>query len=262
MPVGSQPELLLGPDEPAVYAAIGTTLPGRALLVCDHAAQRIPRRLQRLGLPSEALDRHIAWDLGARALTEALSEHLRTPAFCAQYSRLVIDCNRAADAPDAMTTDGDGHRIAGNEALTAGQRAARVTAIHEPYHAALAAQVDRLQAGGPTALIAVHSYTPVFRQRARPWRVGVLSGDDRRIADPLLRDLRCAAVGPVGDNEPYSGRYPGAYTVHRHGHERGLPHVSLEIRQDELLTPGGIQRWAECLATALQPILAHYGVLA
>ena len=48
-------------------------------------------------------------------------------------------------------------------------------------------------------------------------------------ADPLL-----APNGnlTVGDNEPYSVSETTDYTIPVHGERRGLPHVSIEIRQD------------------------------
>jgi predicted N-formylglutamate amidohydrolase len=254
------PHGLLAPDEPAPSRLIGADTQGRALLICDHASSRIPQSLAGLGLPVEAMARHIAWDIGAGAVTKALSERLTTPAFLANYSRLVVDCNRALTAADLITTDGDGHWIGGNEALDPVGRDLRVTVIHQPYHAALSALIDRLAHSGPVALIAIHSFTPVFRRRARPWVAGVLYGDDDRLAIPLLEALRQQKDGAIGDNEPYSGRYPGAYTLHRHGSARLIPHVSLEIRQDELVTPHGVRRWADRLARALRPLLGTAGI--
>ena len=36
----------------------------------------------------------------------------------------------------------------------------------------------------------------------------------------------------VGDNEPYSGKHPSDFTVDHHAEAEGLPHVSIELRQD------------------------------
>ncbi len=253
---------LLAPGDPPPYEAAGLALAGRALLVCDHAGRRFPASLDRLGLPIEATWRHVAWDVGAAALTRALSVRLATPALLATYSRLVVDCNRAPDHPTAFTTAGDGHRIPGNENVTPAAREARLAAIHRPYHHYLGGLLDRLGSYGPAALVSVHSFTPVMAGRARPWVAGVLWDEDGRIAEPLLATLRALQAGRIGDNEPYSGRFPADYTVHRHGSARGIPHVSIEVRQDELVTPVGVHRWANRLALALAPLFVDLGVMA
>jgi predicted N-formylglutamate amidohydrolase len=257
---GASPDGLLAPDEPGPYELVGERTARRLVLVCDHAGRRIPRSLGSLGLPQEATWRHIAWDIGAAELTVALAHRLSATALLATYSRLVIDCNRDEDHPTACSEAGDGHRVRGNEALSPDARSMRVRAIHTPYHQCLAALLDERVAVGPAALVSVHSFTPVLHGEVRPWVAGVLWDQDDRIAVPLLKGLRDLKVGLIGDNEPYSGRLPAAYTVHRHGAARGIPHVSIEIRQDGLLTPGGIAVWADALAATLEPILAHLRV--
>jgi predicted N-formylglutamate amidohydrolase len=59
----------------------------------------------------------------------------------------------------------------------------------------------------------------------------------------------------VGDNEPYSGRHPADFTIDHHAEAEGLPHVSLEVRQDLITTDEGADRWADVLAEVLLPIL-------
>ena len=52
-------------------------LPGadaRVLLVCDHASNAVPANL-RLGVPDEVMGEHVAWDIGAAAVTERLKSH-------------------------------------------------------------------------------------------------------------------------------------------------------------------------------------------
>ncbi len=218
---------------------------------------RHPARARAPGLPDEATWRHIAWDIGAAALAGALAARLDAVAVLAGYSRLVVDCNRRLEDPTCFVTLGDGQRIPGNEGLTDEDKRARATACHEPYHKAIAARLHDFHARGVTpALIAVHSFTPVLGSEPRPWAVGVLWDHDPRMALPLLARLRAVPGLVVGDNQPYSGRHPADYTVDHHAESAGLPHVCLEVRQDELLTPAGIGRWAGLLGGALAAILA------
>jgi predicted N-formylglutamate amidohydrolase len=217
----------------------------------------MPLSLEHLGLPARARSRHIAWDIGAANLTRALADRLDATAVLAGYSRLVVDCNRRLEDPSCFLSLADGDPVPGNVGLTPAAIAERARACHEPYHAAIAARLaGARQAGRVPALVAIHSFTPVMSGFVRPWHVGVLWDRDGRIALPLLESLRTEAGLTVGDNEPYSGRHPADYTVDRHAGQAGLPHVCIEVRQDELTTPSGVERWTNRLAGALTPILA------
>ena len=200
------------------------------------------------------LDRHIAVDLGAAALTRALTAVLQVPAILSGYSRLVVDCNRHLNDPSAFPEISDGVVIPANRALAAAERGARADALYWPYHAALAGALMSLGPG--PALVAIHTFTPELTGLARPWQVGILWDEDDRLAASLVAGLRADGRLCVGDNEPYSGRYPAGYTIDAHAESRGLPHVSIEVRQDLLVTPDGVRRWAALLSSALRPILA------
>ena len=73
---------------------------------------------------------------------------------------------------------------------------------------------------------------------------------------PLMEKLGRIPGIVVGDNEPYSGRAPADYTVDHHAEPVGLPHVSIEIRQDLISTPEGAERWSLILGRALAEILS------
>jgi predicted N-formylglutamate amidohydrolase len=251
------PQRLLGEGDPPPFEVENPGGGSAVLVVCDHASRAIPGALRRLGLPDEATWRHIAWDIGAAALARALALRLDAQAVLAGYSRLVVDCNRRLEDPSCFVTVGDGQRVPGNEGLSDADKRTRATACHEPYHKAIAARLHEFHHRGVTpAFIAVHSFTPVLGSEARPWNVGVLWDHDPRIAVPLLARLRAVPDLLVGDNQPYSGRHPADYTVDHHAESAGLPHVCLEVRQDELLTPAGIARWAGIAGDALAGILA------
>jgi predicted N-formylglutamate amidohydrolase len=83
----------------------------------------------------------------------------------------------------------------------------------------------------------------------------VLWDQDARIALPLLQRLRQVPGLVVGDNEPYTERDETGFTLRHHGAARGIPHVGLEIRQDEITSAEGEARYADLLRAALSPIL-------
>src|SRR5210317_924462 len=108
---------LLAPDEPGPFRVLNPLAEAPILLVCDHASCRFPRSLGDMGLDPFARRCHLAVDIGAGALTERLSESLGVTAVLAQYSRLVVDCNRQLLDPSAFLVFGDGIFIPGNNNL-------------------------------------------------------------------------------------------------------------------------------------------------
>jgi len=243
---------VLDADEPDAAAVVNPHGPSPFLLIGDHGGQRVPRALAQLGLPDAELARHIGWDIGVTALGEALSAALDATFVHQRYSRLVIDCNRTPDAPDAMPAVSDATVVPGNANLDLAARAARVAAVHAPYHAAIAAGIAQRTAGGQaTALVALHSFTPVMRGVARPWHAGILhNGANDALARAMLAGLRAEGDLTVGDNEPYAMDRID-YTVPRHAFAAGLPYVEIEVRQDLLADAAGVAAWAARLARLL-----------
>src|SRR6516165_7224000 len=147
----------------------------RFLLVADHAGNLIPRVLGRLGLIEADCRRHIAWDIGVAGLAQLLADQLDANLIKQNYSRLVIDCNRPLDAATSIPKISENTQIPGNADVNERDRAARIHEIFEPYHAQIEAELDRRQrANRPTALIALHSFVPMFKGARRPWHAGVL----------------------------------------------------------------------------------------
>jgi len=248
---------LLEPDDPPPVRRVNPAGRAPVLLVCDHAGRAVPRALAGLGLAPAQLAQHIGWDIGAAAVTEHLAMALDAPALLGGYSRLVVDCNRAPNDPSLIPAVSDGVEIPGNRDLGDAARTARLTTIHHPYHAAIAAWLDeRARHGSVPAIVSIHSFTPRMNGVDRPWQIGILWDKDPRIALPLLAGLARTSGLEIGDNQPYSARSPQGYSMARHAVERGLPHVLVELRQDEIATAEGAARYAGLLAEALAPILA------
>lgn len=253
---GPRPNGLLQPDEPPPFTIVNPDATTPVLLVCDHASNSIPRALGRLGLTPADLQRHIAYDIGAAALTRLLAGRLSATAVLAGYSRLVIDCNRQPGDPHSIVTASDGTLIPGNANLSDEAQAARAEAVHWPYHHAIDQAFARLRRLGPEPLFfSIHTFTPSLGGEDRLWDAGVLWNRDPRLAVPLLQSLREGGDLHIGDNEPYSGREI-AYTLNLHAGAAGLPHAAIEVRQDHCEDVSDLARWAARLATALQRILA------
>jgi predicted N-formylglutamate amidohydrolase len=243
---------LLEPDEPDPVTLDNEAGDSVFFLTCEHAGRAFPRRLGTLGLLEAETLRHIAWDIGIGAVGRKLSRLLNAAVILQTYSRLVIDCNRDPNVPTSIPEISENTEIPGNRGLDEAERAARVDAIFRPYHNAIAAALDRRTAANrASVLVALHSFTPVFKGAPRPWHVAVLFNRDPRLAHALAQLLRAEGDLMVGENEPYQVSDLSDYTVPVHGERRGLPHVEIEIRQDLIADPAGQKGWAERLARLL-----------
>jgi predicted N-formylglutamate amidohydrolase len=252
-------ESLLGPDEPDPVTVENEAGSSVFFLTCDHAGRAIPRRLGSLGISEEELGRHIAWDIGIGAVGRQLSRLLDAALILQAYSRLVIDCNRDPNVPSSIPEISENTEIPGNRDLGEAGRAARIDAIFRPYHDRVAAALDRRAAEGrATVLVALHSFTPVFKGVARPWHAAVLYNRDARLAHPLFELMSAEKGLVIGDNEPYRVTDLTDYTVPVHGERRGLPHVEIEIRQDMISDPAGQSAWAERLARLLPAAYSEF----
>ncbi len=230
----------------------------RFVLVCDHASNHIPAELRGLGLPAVDLTRHIAWDIGAAGVTEALSEILDAPAVLSGVSRLVIDCNRQLSASALIPEISDGTHVPGNLHLTESERTSRVESWFRPYHDAVESVLLEREARAETSiLLSIHSMTPFLGGLARPWVIALSSHADRRLTDPVLAALRRQeGESLVGDNEPYRVDPAVDYSTPFHAMRRGWPYLQVEFRQDEITGAAAERRWAMRFAQVLADVFS------
>lgn len=249
---GGRAGSLLARNDPPPVRIVNPAGAASFLLLGDHAGNRVPQALDDLGVAAADRARHIGWDIGVGALGVLLAERLDAVFVRQTYSRLVVDCNRAPDAPDAMPTVSDGTPIPGNTALDPAARAARIAAIHRPYQAAIAAEIAARTAGGrETILVSLHSFTPQMQGVARPWEIGILhDAGDARFAQACLAWLQAESGRTIGDNEPYRMDLID-YTLPLHAYPAGLRYVEIEVRQDLVADDDGIAAVATTLADML-----------
>lgn len=242
------------------YTITGKTRGSRWLVTCDHARNTVPDWVADgdLGIAPADMARHIAYDVGALGLSEALAAHLDGPMIASDFSRLVIDPNRGEDDPTLVMQLYDGTIIPANRAATPDQIAERLDRLYRPYHTAYEQLAARR---ADTVICAVHSFTPRLRGRAqRPWQVGVLHAPgDHRLALPLIARLRAEPDLCVGDNEPYTGHLTGD-SIDRHALQTGRPNVLIELRNDLIETAEQQAHWAARLAPILQQVLTESGL--
>lgn len=247
------PNTIIAPREGPVAEVLNPAGSAPVCLVCEHASAAIPAALSDLGLAPEHRLSHAVWDIGALDLARGLSEALDAPLVIARVSRLVYDCNRPPEAPDAIPDRTETIEVPGNRALDATARASRVAEVHDPFRDMLAERLDAFER--PPALVTVHSFTPTWFGKPRSVELGILHDSDDRLA------LRLAAQAPAGIdtrlNEPYSADQGVTHTLRAHALPRRLPNAMFEVRNDLLGTPEDVARMAGTLAEMLTRALAQ-----
>jgi len=236
------------------YHILGESRASRWLVVCDHAANRVPDWVNGggLGITAEDMARHIAFDVGAAGVAVRLAEQLGAPAVMSNFSRLVIDPNRGEDDPTLVMQLYDGTLIAGNRGISPCGVTERLERCYRPYHAAVAELAARRD---DTVIVSVHSFTPQFRGRPmRPWHCGLLYGNDTRLSQPLIQLLEQVPGLVVGANKPYSGYLQGD-TIDRHAIAPGRQNTLIEIRNDLIENDAGQTEWADRFAKLLPEAL-------
>ena len=226
------------------FRLLGTPRFGGILVVADHASNRVPADID-LGIDPALLDQHMAIDIGVAGVAALLAERPGVAAFLGNVSRLVCDYNRDEHAPAIIPIASDGHAVPGNR-LSHEAHEARLDRFFRPYHAALAALLDRAP---PALILSLHSFTPQLAQKpeeTRPWQVGVLYNDDDRAARLVIPLLEAEGL-VVGDQQPYSGKLLNA-TMNRHAEAEERPYLGIEVRQDQIGDAAGQALWAERLA--------------
>lgn len=164
----------------------------------------------------------------------------------ATFHRYVIDANRDPAGgslyPGQNTTglvpltDFDGEPIwtPGAEP-DAAETARRSAVFHAPYHAALAAEVERVRTAHGIAIVydchSIRSVIPfLFEGRLPDFNIGT---DGGRTCDPAIE---AAALSVAASAEPYTavlnGRFRGGWTTRHYGRpEAGVHAIQMELAQ-------------------------------
>lgn len=250
-----------GTDAAAFILTLGTDAPIPVLVAVPHAGRAYPASLTaKMRDPVHAAlrleDRHVD------GLAEAVAEMTGAALLVAHAPRAMLDLNRAPEDVDwsmvvggapAGFSAGARHslanrrargglgivprRLAGSgeiwkERIERSDLEARLSAIHRPYHAALAATLENLRdRWGAALLIDLHSMPPLPRRAAGQAAPEFVIGD--RFGASCSRALATAAFDyftahdrPVAHNRPYAG----GYVLDRHAAPaRAIHAIQLEI---------------------------------
>ena len=245
-----------GPDEPSVYSLENQQVSAPVVISCDHASNRIPKAFQQLGLADEHLQQHIAYDIGALQVANALANFFSFPLISSNYSRLLVDLNRHPHDPSAIPEVSDEILIPGNRGLTEEQKQNRLSDYFYPYHSRHGELVDNASNSYKNPFVlAIHSFTPEMQNFARPWHYGVLWGHSEHLSSKFINSLQSLPGRFIGENQPYHALQPRGYSQDVHGADRDVDVILLEIRQDLISSTEGQQMIANELCEAIEPII-------
>ncbi|MFC3164882.1 N-formylglutamate deformylase [Ciceribacter thiooxidans] len=164
----------------------------------------------------------------------------------ATFHRYVIDANRDPEGvslyPAQNTTglvpetDFDGVPIWKNgEAPTEDDVARRLATFHAPYHAALAAEIERVKALHGIAVVydchSIRSHIPFLFEGSLPdFNIGTNMG---RTCDPRIQEAASEiAASAAGYTSVVNGRFKGGWTTRHYGRpETGVHAIQMELAQ-------------------------------
>lgn len=243
-------------DRPVVHVS-NPSGASRIVLVCEHASHFIPADLNNLGLDATAQQSHAAWDPGALAVAEIMSDQLDAVLVASTVSRLVYDCNRPPEAPSAMPSQSEAFKIPGNADLTPAQRQTRAATYYEPFRAELGTQIGLKTA---PVIVTVHSFTPVYHGTPRGVEIGFLHDTDSRLADALLALPAMSPAPKVDRNQPYGPQDGVTHTLKVHALPQGHLNVMIEVRNDLIATPKQQSAVGETLVNWIRDALGALNV--
>ena len=227
------------------------------LVTVEHAGNEIPDDLGDLGLSPEDRLRHISYDIGIKGVALRLSSLTSFRCILSRYSRLVVDLNRPKESPECIREESDGTKIPGNINLTLEEKVERLKKYHSPFHDLITRTLNEIK---PKVLLSLHSFTPKLNEenKIRPWHCGVLYDTSLSLGKSCIDFLQQKESLIVGDNQPYRIEKDGDYTIPKHGDDRHIPAILIEIRQDLIEAKSGQEKWAKIIMSMIENCFKNY----
>ncbi|WP_169570017.1 N-formylglutamate amidohydrolase [Sneathiella limimaris] len=228
------------------------------LLICEHATNYIPDEFADLGLDENILFSHIAWDPGAIDLATQIALNLNAQLVVAGVSRLLFDCNRDANAIDAIPETSEKYSIPGNRNLSSSEKKDRFERIYLPFENLVEDVLNKHP--NIKAIVTVHSFTPVYLGHKRDVEIGLLHDKKDDFAVAIREASQASSNLVIRLNEPYSSRDGVTHTLKTHGTKRGLESAMIEVKNDLLKTQEDVSSIAELLSSSIKMAMANIGV--
>ena len=241
-----------------IFKSNGTN---RVIILCDHASNYIPPKYKNLGLENNQIQKHIGWDIGAANVAKKISKSLDATLIMSGYSRLLIDCNRPFGVPEAFIKKSENTIIPGNFNLTKKEKTYRAKKYCIPYRNKIENIIKfRMKKNIIPIIVSIHSFTPVYNGKSRPWHLGLLFRKEKRVFSLLIKELQKDKSIKTGINQPYKCNLKGDFSIPYFAELKGLPCILLEIRQDLINSKSGVIKWSKKIFKLINKIILHQNI--
>jgi len=250
---------------------LGDLVRGDAALIIDvpHAGTHVPAYLAERLTPAARALPDTDWHVEKLF---ALAQSADVTMLVATHSRYVVDLNRDPSGrslyPGADNTELCPTRTFANEALYDDPRALegreiaeRRAEFFEPYHAQLAAEIERIRARhGYVILLDGHSIRSevprFFAGRLPDLNLGTADGAS---CDPSVQEAaELVLAGATSFTSVVNGRFKGGYVTRHYGDPaRGVHALQLEIAQACYMDESPPYPWDAARAAALGEVLSR-----
>jgi predicted N-formylglutamate amidohydrolase len=232
------------------------------LFLCEHAGNRLPADVMPyLGMDNDFIDSYHGYDIGIPHVVRRVAHRLNATCIMGVYSRLLVDLNREAAAPDVIHDHDDGIIIPANQCLSKEDVQERLKKYHEPFHELCESHIERLQGRYQNpAVFSFHSFPrhQTGYDEPFPWNFTIHYNKSYGLAE-IMREFFSSKYPEVkfGDNDPYDLSKPkGLRSFMMHGQERGLANLLIEIPNDQMRDPDGIEHWTNICVEVLKTLPA------
>jgi predicted N-formylglutamate amidohydrolase len=234
------------------FSVYRPTSSSKIIILCDHASNYIPKKYKNLGLKPLDVNKHIGWDIGALKVAKNVSKNINCSLIHSSFSRLLLDCNRSLKSKGAFLKKSEDIIIPGNKNISKKEKLLRAKKYYFPYHDQINKLINKkLNDKIVPILVSIHSFTPIYLGKSRPWHIGLLQRKDQRLSSIFAKEIKKNKKIILGINEPYKLDLAGDFTIPFFSESYGLPHVLIEIRQDLLLKNKSINFWSNLIFNIL-----------
>jgi len=186
----------------------------KIIILCDHASNYIPKTYKNLGLKLSDVNKHIGWDIGALKVAKKISKNINCSLIHSCFSRLLIDCNRSLKSQGAFVKKSEDITIPGNKNVSKKEKLLRAKKYYSPYHDQINKIIKKkLNDKIVPILVSIHSFTPIYFGKSRPWHIGLLQRKDQRLSSIFTKEIKKNKKIVLGINQPYKLDLAGDFTI-------------------------------------------------